>query len=46
MGACYDVLVLTETKLDNTFDTSHIPMEGFQKSFRLDRNRNGGGVTI
>ena len=36
-----DILVATETKLDQTF-----LMDGFFKPFRLDRNKTGGGVMI
>ena len=41
-----DVLVITETKLDDSFPTSQFLMKGFAEPFRLDRNRNGGGVMI
>ena len=40
-----DVLVITETKNDS-FSTSQVLMKGFAEPFRLDRNRNGGGVMI
>ena len=36
-----DIVVVTETKLDETF-----LMDGFSKPYRLDRNKNGGGVKI
>ena len=41
-----DILVITETKLDDSFPTSQFLIEGYQKPFRLDRNRNGGGILI
>ena len=41
-----DVLVLTETKIDDSYPTSHYFIEGFSPPFRLDRNANGGGVMI
>ena len=41
-----DVLVLTETKLDDTFPTGQFLVNGFSEPYRLDRNRNGGGVMI
>ena len=41
-----DVLVFTETKLDKSFPTSQFLVKGFAEPFRLDRNRNGGGVMI
>ena len=39
-----DVLVITETKLDDTFLTSQLLVTGFSVPYRLDRNRNGGGL--
>ena len=41
-----DILVITETKIDNSFPTSQFLIEGFCKPYRYDRNRNGGGVLI
>ena len=41
-----DVLVITETKLDDLFSTSQFLMEGFAEPFRLDRNRNRCDVMI
>ena len=41
-----DILVLTETKLDKSFPTNQFLIEGFSKPFRLDRNRNGGGLLV
>ena len=41
-----DILVATETKLDETFLESLFLMDGFSKPYRLDRNNNGGGVMI
>ena len=37
-----DILILTETKLDET----QFLIEGYSKPFRLDRNRNGGGLLV
>ena len=39
-----DVLVITETKLDDTFLTSQFLVTGFSVPYRLDRNRNGVGL--
>ena len=39
-----DILVITETKLDDTFPLGQFYVEGFTMPNRLDRNRNGGGV--
>ena len=41
-----DVLVLTETKLDDTFPTAQFMIDGFCKPYRRDRNGNGGGLLI
>ena len=41
-----DILVLTETKLDDTFPTAQFLVKGFSEPCRLDRNKNGGGVMI
>ena len=40
------ILVITETKLDDTFPLDQFYVEGFTIPYRLDRNRNGGGVII
>ena len=39
-----DVLVITETKLDNTFLTSQLLVTGFSVPYRFYRNRNEGGL--
>ena len=41
-----DILVLVETKLDDTFPESQFFINGFIKPYRIDLNRNGGGVMI
>ena len=41
-----DVLILTETKLDETFPSGQFFIEGFSMPFRLDRNSRGGGILI
>ena len=41
-----DVLVVKETKLDDTFLASQFLVTGFSVPYRLDRNRNGGGIII
>ena len=41
-----DVLLITETKLYDTFLTSQFLVTGFSVPYRLDRNRNGGGIMI
>ena len=41
-----DILVLVETKVDVSFPESQFIIEGYSIPYRLDRNRNGGGVMI
>ena len=41
-----DILVITETKLDDTFPEKQFLISGYKKPYRLDRNISGGGVMI
>ena len=41
-----DILVITETKLDNSFPSRQFTINGFNLPFRLDRNTDGGGVLV
>ena len=41
-----DILVVRETKLDDTFPVNQFALNGFSKPYRKDRNRHGGGVMI
>ena len=41
-----DILVLTETKLDNSFPNSQFSIDGFSEPFRIDRNRSGSRIMI
>ena len=41
-----DVLIITETKPDDTFPVLQFHIDRFSKPYRLDRNRNGGGIII
>ena len=41
-----DILILSETKLDETFLTSPFLMDGFSKPYRFDRNKYRGGVMV
>ena len=41
-----DFLVITESKIDDTFPLGQFQIEGFARPIRLDRTRNGGGVII
>ena len=38
-----DIIVVTETKLDETFLDSLFLTDGFSKPYRFNRNKNGGG---
>ena len=38
--------MITETKLDDAFPLGQFYVEGFAIPYRLDRNRNGGGVIV
>ena len=41
-----DIMVLVETKLDESFTNQQFFIEGFKVPYRLDRNSYGGGVLI
>ena len=41
----FDVLMITETKLDDSFPTMQFNIEGYY-TFRLDRNEYGGGILL
>ena len=41
-----DILVLSETKLDDSYTTKQFMIEGFSSTFRADRNAHGGGLFI
>ena len=41
-----NVLILTESKLDDTIPSSLITLPGYHEPIRRDRNRNGGGVLV
>jgi exonuclease III len=41
-----DILMIPETKLDSTFPVGQFVINGFSTPFRLDRNRNGGGIML
>ena len=46
MNGIFDTLIITETKLDDAFPLSQFHMDGFSTPYRLDRNRNEGGIII
>ena len=41
-----DILMISETKLDETFPAAQILLQSFCMSCRLDRNRIGGGIML
>ena len=41
-----DAVIIGETKLDDSFPISQFKVEGFAEPFRLDRDKNGGGILI
>ena len=46
ISGVFDILIITETKLDETYPISQFHINGYSTPYRLDRNRNGGGVII
>ena len=41
-----DVLIVSETKIDDSFPNGNFLIDGFSTPYRLDRNSNGGGHVI
>ena len=41
-----DIMVISETKLDDSFPESQFKIPGYSSPFRLDRDQNGGGITV
>ena len=41
-----DILLISETKLDNTFPASQFSLYGYSEPHRLDRTANGGGLLL
>ena len=47
VGSNIDILILVETKIDDSFTDSQFCIKGFkQPPFRLDRNKFGGGIMV
>ena len=46
VGNNLDILMISETKIDDTFPESQFLIEGFSKPFRLDRTAKGGGILL
>ena len=41
-----DILMISETKIDDTFPESQFLIEGFSAPYRLDRTAKGGGILL
>ena len=41
-----DILMVSETKLDDSFPEAQFLIEAFHSPFRFDRNINGGGIML
>ena len=41
-----DILIIQETKLDETFPDGQFLLNGFSPPYRKDRNKHGGGILI
>ena len=41
-----DILMITETKLDDSFPASQFSIQDFRTPLRIDRNKNGGGILL
>ena len=46
MTSIFDILIITDTKLDDTFPLSQFHIDGFSTPYILDSNRNGVGIMI
>ena len=41
-----NILMISETKVDHSFSVGQFLSDGFGTPFRLDRNRNSGGIML
>ena len=41
-----DLIIITETKIDNSFIISQFLIDGFSMPFRADRDKHGGGILV
>ena len=46
IGNNLDILTIQETKLDASFPAQQFTLAGYSEPYRIDRNREGGGVLI
>ena len=41
-----DILVISQTKIDNSFPVNQFSIDGYNLPYRLDRNQDGGGLLV
>ena len=41
-----DLIIITETKIDNSFIINQFLIDGFSMPFRADRDKHGGGILV
>ena len=41
-----DILMISETKLDQSFPNGQFQIHGYSEPYRFDRNGNGGGILV
>ena len=46
ISVMFDILIIIETKLDDTYPIPQFLIDGYSMRYILDRNRNGGRVII
>ena len=46
IGKNFDIFTIQETKIDSSFPAQQFVIEGYSEPYRLDRNREGGGVLV
>ena len=46
VSATIDILLISETKLDDSFPSSQFSIAGFSQPIRMDRNEYGGGIML
>ena len=46
LGLTVDILMVSETKIDDTFRESQVLIEGFSTPYRLDRRAMGRGSLL
>ena len=41
-----DVLMISETKIDDSFPITNFLIDGFSQPYRIDRSSSGGGIML